>query len=246
MVCELRKRARFVLLAASFVALGGCSIFGEQSASSASPQPTATSATPEPANTTPPAALPNNARPGWLQGVFGAPLAVQEDPSQPKPAPGTVAVSCPNVTVRNGTETLRTFRAGAGEAAEALVWQASIGKLARECHSLGPNDNFAALYIVGATGRILLGPSGAPGNYQVPVRIAIVRDEKVLDSRLTQVGVVIPPNETQATFTIVVDNFKIARDPSDNLADVQILVGFDPAPPPPPAKTAQRKRGKQS
>ena len=258
MVCAVRKRVMIARLRqgvalAAFLMLAGCSAFGI----GASPPPAQTPAAIEGAGTvagqaaaTPAPSqpslndLPTNARPGWLQEIFGAPLAIPGDPAAPKLAPGIVAVSCPNVEVREGTETLRSFRAGAGEAAEALVWQATLGKLARECRTLGADDNFAGSYRVGAIRRLLLGPSGSPGVYQVPVRIAVVRGDEVLDSRLTQVSVTIPPNEAQANFSVVIDNFKITRDPSDKLSDLQIFVGFDPAPPPAAPKTARKSRAR--
>lgn len=263
MVCADRKRVmvsslRPALLqgaaAAAFLTLAACSVFGGGPAPTIAQAPAnvagsgavvGQAATTAP-GTTPPVTeeIPIIARPGWLQGVFGTPLAVPGDPGAPRLAPGIVAASCPNVEVRDGTETLRTFRAGAGEAAEALVWQATLGKLARECRTLGPDDNFAGSYRVGAIGRLLLGPSGAPGIYQIPVRIAIVRGDNVLDSRLTQVSVSIPPNEAQASFSVVIDNFKITRDPSDKLSDLQIFVGFDPAPPPAAPKTARKSRAR--
>lgn len=307
MVCEDRKRLQPVLMIASIVWLGGCSIFGggqpsspissqntaAPGADSANPpatgQPNAT-ATAEPprgplpidpgpgwlqnpfarnppgqngeqvvvqtapgaTNANPPgsaessaaSALPNNARPGWLQGVFGAPLAVPEDPNKPKTPVGTVSVRCPDVEIREGTETLRTFRVGAGSAPEALVWQATFGKLARECRTLGVEDNYSGFYKVGASGRILLGPAGVPGTYQVPVRVALVRGgTDVLDSRLTQVSIIVAPGDAQASFTVVVDNFKVKRDKTDNLSDLQIYVGFDPAPVA-PEKPARKSRAR--
>jgi len=257
MVCADRKRVMIARLhqgvaVTAFLTLAGCSAFGIGASPPAAQTPatiegsgTVAGQTAAPAASQPSLAdLPTNARPGWLQGIFGAPLAVPGDPSAPKLAPGIVAVSCPNVEIREGTETLRTFRAGAGEAAEALVWQATLGKLARECHTLGADNNYAGSYRVGSVGRLLLGPSGSPGNYQVPVRIAVVRGYDVLDSRLTQVSVSIPPNEAQANFSIVIDNFKITRDPSDKLSDLQIFVGFDPAPPPAAPKTARKSRAR--
>ena len=257
MVCTDRKRViaarrREGLAVAAFLTLAGCSVFGIGASPPVSQAPAtiegsgtiagqATAAAPsQPVS----GDLPTNARPGLLQGIFGAPLAVPGDPAAPKLAPGIVAVSCPSVEVREGTETLRTFRTGAGEAAEALVWQATLGKLARECHTLGADTNFAGSYRVGAVGRLLLGPSGSPGTYQLPVRIAVVRGDDVLDSRLTQVSVSIPPNEAQANFSVVIDDFKITRDPSDKLSDLQIFVGFDPAPAPPAPKATKKSRAR--
>lgn len=260
MVGGLRKRTRIILLALNGLCLGGCSIFGSGNTGPSAAPATQTSS--QPGQTSPdpatiqaaqsaaqpappsPSSLPLNARPGLLQGVFGTPIVVPDDPTKPKTEPGVVAVKCPDVEIRDGTETLRTFRAGAGEAPEALVWQATLSKLARECRTLGPEDNFAGLYKVGAVGRILLGPSGVPGSYQVPVRVALARGKDVLESRLTQVSIVIPPNETQANFTIVIDNLKIGRSPADNLSDIQIFVGFDPAPPKAEKKATRKSRAR--
>lgn len=239
----MMRRVAGPVVVALALGLGGCSVFGGGSAPSQQNGAAAGQAAAPP--TTPSGqVLPTNAQQGWVQGVFGAPLAVPEDPNAPKKVPGATLVSCPDVDIRDGTETLRTFRAGAGDAASALVWQATLGKMARECRTLGASENFAGLYSVGATGRILLGPAGTPGTYQVPVRIALLRGKDVIDTRLTQVTAVIPPDESQATFSVVIDNFRVTRDPTDNLSDLQIFVGFDPAPPPAPEKPARKSRAR--
>lgn len=172
-------------------------------------------------------APPRMAQPGWISGVFGN----QSLPSGPVADPAVqnrpTAPNCPRVDVREGTETLRTFDAGAMNEQNRLRWQASIVQAARECRSLGAEVN----YVVGVTGRVLLGPTGTPGTFQVPVRYVVRRGESdVIFTRLVQVPVTVPAGQTAANFTHVVEDIMVPRDPTDPLANLQIFVGFDPQP----------------
>lgn len=216
------------------LALGACSVFGGTTSSPA-PSPATPAASPAPA----PSATPQNLQPGWFSGVFGAPLTAP--PSAVPPGPRPVSARCPRVDIREGTETVRTFNPGAGEDPQALRWQATIGQTARECRS-APT---AAGFIVGISGRVLLGPAGEAGTYELPLRIAFVRGlDKVIESRLVKVPVTVAPNDTQGSFSYVTPEIVVPREETDSLANLQILVGFDPAPPQPerPTRPVRRTR----
>jgi hypothetical protein len=184
----------------------------------------------------PPGQAPNLANRNVFTGVFGA--VTPQPPAESGPAQA-VAVRCPYVDVREGTETLRTFDAGATGDEQRLRWQATISETARECRSFTNEVN----YVVGASGRVVSGPAGAAGNLTLPVRIVVLRgNEEVLFSRVQPVQVTLPAGGS-APFSIVVDDIRVRREASDPLANVQIYVGFDPQSERPqrqPRRTARR------
>jgi hypothetical protein len=178
---------------------------------------------------------------GALAAMFPPPRA--EPPvNDPRTGVPSVAVRCPPVDVREGTETLRTFEQGGAGDQNRLRWQATIAETARECRSYANEVN----YVVGLAGRVVLGPQGAPGTFTVPVRIALTRGDdqnrQVIFTRLQQVQVTVPPGAGQGSFAVVVDDIRVPRQPTDYLADVQLLVGFDPAPPQPERRRPARRR----
>ncbi len=180
----------------------------------------------------PPSAHP--VQPSLFQRAFGT----QAAPTEPAPAvPMGVAIQCPATSVRPGTEVLQTFDKGKTGDPLALRWQGSITFSERECHATDTQVSFA----VGVAGRVLLGPAGAAGSYQVPVRIAIMRGgETTLFSKLVQVSVSVPAGQPAQSFTHVEQNIVIPRDSRQTLSDVQIFVGFDPKPE--PKKKAAKKK----
>jgi hypothetical protein len=134
-------------------------------------------------------------------------------------------IICPKIELLSGAETLRNFEVGASGNDANMTWQASISSMARECSILGAEVGIKA----GVSGRVLLGPKGKAGTYQVPVRIAVVRNQaEPLWSRVSLVNATVPPNEASGIFTLVVEDILFPREPSDNLSNLHIYVGFDP------------------
>lgn len=173
---------------------------------------------------------------GTLFGMRQAAAPVAAEPVAPSPT----LVNCPRVDVREGTEVLRTFDAGGQNDSSRLRWQAFISETARECRSR-PTE---AWYSVGISGRLVLGPSGVPGRYDVPLRVVFMRgQDQIVTSRLVRVPVTIAAGQTSAPFTQVVDEITIPREVSDPLANVSIVVGFDPTPERP--QRPQRRRSGQ-
>src|SRR3954468_2635247 len=80
---------------------------------------------------------------------------------------------CPDVQVRQGAATMSSSANPAEPTAMNLRYQVSIGATARECRLL-PGNTLSIK--VGVQGRIILGPEGNPGTFDVPVRFAIVRE----------------------------------------------------------------------
>jgi hypothetical protein len=140
--------------------------------------------------------------------------------------PAAMGFECPNVGVREGASTLSVNAPGETSALN-LRYQATIARTARECAVLG-----ATLTIkVGMQGRVILGPNGGPGQLDVPIRYAVVRegpDAKTLASKLHRIKVDIPPGQTNVPFTHVEEDLTIALPSTSEIDALVIYVGFDP------------------
>ena len=106
-------------------------------------------------------------------------------------------------------------------------YQVSIGQMARECAALGGMMTMK----VGVEGRVLLGPAGSPGQVDIPLRMAVVREgpnPKTVLSKFYKVAVTIPPGQTSVPFVHVEQDLTF---PTPRAADFDayiVYVGFDP------------------
>lgn len=161
---------------------------------------------------------------GHLPGFGNAKQDKQE--KQDKPGPEARHVFCPEIVVLDGTAAAQ-FHAGTPPSNANLRYQYSLGEAAREC-SL---DGDQMLIKVGIAGKVLLGPAGSPGSFNVPVRIAIARqsDNQPVVSKLYKASATIGGGETQADFTVVSEPLRVPfiQDHAD--LDYSIKVGLDTA-----------------
>jgi hypothetical protein len=106
--------------------------------------------------------------------------------------------------------------------------QASFGETARECHV-----NAGVLSIkVGIQGRIIIGPAGAPGNFTVPLRYALVQEglqPKTIWTKFYQVPVNVPQGSTNVPFTHIQEDMSVPLPTPTELEAYVIYIGFDPA-----------------
>jgi hypothetical protein len=104
---------------------------------------------------------------------------------------------CPELRIQDGTELVRSYERGHEDDPAYVVWQASIGKTAREC--LYDQQNNLTLRI-GVSGRVIAGPKGGAGaTVSVPLRIAIVKHkEATLASEAYRLSVAIPASNSTA------------------------------------------------
>jgi hypothetical protein len=145
--------------------------------------------------------------------------------TNPAPAPARTAdvtkLDCPEIEVLGGAAALRV----GGQENATVRYQYSMGDVARECSV----DNGQINIKVGVEGRVLLGPAGGPGSFQVPVRIAIRReaDQTAAVSKAYHIPASIAPGESQAKFSMVSDVMQVPylRPRADD--DYTIVVGFD-------------------
>lgn len=128
---------------------------------------------------------------------------------------------CPGTSILDGTA---AYRVGNPGEARGVSHQASIHELARECTTSGNTMRIK----VGIQGRLILGDSGKPGTYTVPVRVAVRGNGQTIYSKLLPTSVTIPADDTQAAFVVIDDTISVpitAEDPSDVYS---VLVGLDP------------------
>jgi hypothetical protein len=140
---------------------------------------------------------------------------------------------CPPVQVRSGTESLVIYDKGHDDDPNYVRYQASLTKLARECHYAGS----ALMIKVGIAGRLVAGPVGKPGNFAVPLRVAIVKQDggNVFYSDVTKVPVTIAAPDFASDYSTVVDNISFEVGPQDR--DLIIYVGYDEGKPKPKSGT---------
>jgi hypothetical protein len=172
----------------------------------------------------------------WL---FGPP-AVDNNPGNPNTAK---EIDCPGVEVRNGAATLSIAAQGVEAGPMTTRYQVTIGDTARECAPLGGVMTMK----VGVQGRVLLGPAGAPGQVDIPLRIAVVQEgvnPKTIVSKFYRVPVQVPPGQTSVPYTQIEQDLTFPMPPPAVLDAYVVYVGFDPnsAPAKPERKPAKQKK----
>lgn len=135
-------------------------------------------------------------------------------PSQPKE---TEAAYCPNVDVMEGGAALRIMAGG------NVRTQISLGRLAREC---ARREDGSVVVKVGVEARVLLGPAGAPGRFDVPVSFSIKHDDKTVMTRTARTDAEIGKGKAQGFAQIVVDDLVV---PPALSRDYEIEVGLGAA-----------------
>jgi hypothetical protein len=113
---------------------------------------------------------------------------------------------------------------GSGAQASQVTYQASLTGSARECTFQGNQLSMR----VGVEGRVLLGQSGRPGTFSIPVRIVVKRRSEIVTQRVTRLSVTVPANETQAEFAYVEENLLVPLSSVDPADEFDIYVGLDP------------------
>jgi hypothetical protein len=140
--------------------------------------------------------------------------------------PSDSNIDCPAVEIRQGAS---TYSNNAGDqSALTLRMQATFGQTARECHV-----NAGMLSIkVGIQGRIILGPAGAPGDFTVPLRYALVQEglqPKTIWTQFYAVPVNVSAGSSNVPFTHIQEDMVVPLPKPAELEAYVIYVGFDPA-----------------
>jgi hypothetical protein len=135
---------------------------------------------------------------------------------------------CPGVTVRDGAATFAQSAVPGDDSAMNLRHQAGIGQTARECKQNGPSLTMR----VGVQGRVILGPAGGPGSFELPLRLAVVHEgpePKTIHTKLVRIPVTIQPGDLNVPFTYIEEDltFPMPR-PAGLIDEYVVYVGFDP------------------
>lgn len=133
-------------------------------------------------------------------------------PTVPPEAPLPVDdLVCPAFDIFEGGSAIRS---GEGR---ALRYQLSIRNTARECFTQADGSRTVN---VGVEVLALLGPTGSPGTFSTPLRIAVKQGDTVLDSRTRQVSVPIPAGEAQNVVSIVEEGLRLPADATGVLIEI--------------------------
>jgi len=135
-------------------------------------------------------------------------------------------IDCPGVDIRTGASTLnmaaKTTQATAGD----LRYQLSFGQTARECLVQGDSLTIK----VGVQGRVILGPMGSPGQVDVPLRYAVVREgpePKTIATKFKRLSVIIGPDQSHVQFVDVEEGLTFPMPTASDLEAYVVYVGFD-------------------
>jgi hypothetical protein len=152
--------------------------------------------------------------------VAGKPAA---NPSEkPKVLPvASQDINCPEIVIADNGAALRV----GGPDNPSVRYQFNIGDTARQCDPAGPG--LAALKI-GVAGEVVIGPAGAAGTFNAPLKITVTRqgDSTPVFSQTYRVEAT-TDGIAAGTFRVVTDPINLPM-PSLQLADLySITVGFE-------------------
>ena len=142
------------------------------------------------------------------------------------PTPTAPEVECPGVDIRTGASTMNVAAKTADATAGDLRYQFSFGQTARECAVQGANLSIK----VGVQGRVILGPMGGPGQVDVPVRYAVVREgpqPKTVTTKFKRISVIVPPAQTHVQFVDIEESLTFPLPSRSELDAYVVYVGFD-------------------
>src|SRR5215831_21398388 len=164
------------------------------------------------------------------------------------PTPSAPEVECPGVDIRTGASTMEVAAKSAQPTAGDLRYQLSFGQTARECLVQAGTMTIK----VGVQGRIVLGPLGGPGQVDVPVRYAVVREgpePRTIVTKFKRIPVVVPPEQMHVQFVDIEEGLTFPMPSSGDLEAYVVYVGFDEIgdrnEKRPPAKSTKRPTQRQ-
>ena len=144
---------------------------------------------------------------------------------KPTPPPAKESPSgCPTIAILDGTTSSRVMAAGA-TGNEGLKYQYSLLNVGRECSTAGNRMSVK----IGANGRVLLGPAGAAGHFEVPIRVVIVSmlDGKPVESKLYRVPANVASGQPSVPYEFVSDSILVPIGAGRTGDDYAIKVGID-------------------
>lgn len=153
------------------------------------------------------------------------------------PAGGTALASaslpsiddnCPTVDIRAGAGTLAVATKTQQATANDVRYQLTFTEIARQC---ALNGNVIRMR-VGVQGRAIAGPAGAPSQFEIPLRYAVVREgiePKTIVTKFRRIPTVMPPGSGNVLFTDIEEDLSFPMPPLEELVAYIVYVGFDDA-----------------
>jgi hypothetical protein len=164
--------------------------------------------------------------PSWFGGSSATSAAAPAAPGAP--AVASMTDDCPVADVRRGASTLQVATKGDASTATDLRYQLTFVELARQCTLIGQTVQMR----VGAQGRVIVGPAGAPSQVDVPLRYAVIREgvqPKTIVTKFKRFQVAIPPGGESATFTDIEEDLSFPLPSQRDLQNYVVYIGFDEA-----------------
>jgi hypothetical protein len=164
-----------------------------------------------------------------IKSFFGVTPHPQPAESAPSPAAAEpqTNLTCPEVQIRSGAATYAVAPNGEQPTSINVMFQATIDRTARECLL---NDGQITVHL-GIQGRVIVGPSGAPPNVDIPLRVAVVQggiSEKVITTKAYVTNVAVQGDDS-VPYSFVADDLVYPAPPSAAIGNSYIFyVGFDP------------------
>jgi hypothetical protein len=153
-------------------------------------------------------------------GGWGTPRAEPAAPPAGQITADELRAYCPRVTLRSGTAFYNSYDRGFEGDRTRIIYQASLNEVTRSCSY----DGGTLTMTVAAAGRVVPGPVGRDGTISMPIRVAVVRGEEVLYSKLHtyQLPIIGSAPATQFVFSDPAAVF-----PAPTARNVEVFVGFD-------------------
>jgi len=154
--------------------------------------------------------------------------------------PAFNADDCPAVEIRTGAGTLTMAGKPPEEASTDVRYQLNFTQVARQCIASGAD----MVMKVGVQGRIIVGPAGGPGQVDIPLRYAVVREgaaPRTIATKFKRVPAEVPPGQSNVVFSDVEESLSFPMPARAELAAYLVYVGFDEIGEAVPKKPAAKK-----
>jgi hypothetical protein len=140
--------------------------------------------------------------------------------------PSFNADDCPSVELRTGAGTYTVAGKPAEAASTDVRYQLTLTQFARQCTAIGGN----LVMKVGVQGRIIVGPAGGPGQVDIPLRYAVVREgaaPRTIATKFKRVPADVAPGQANVVFSDVEESLSFPMPSRTELAAYMVYVGFD-------------------
>lgn len=165
---------------------------------------------------------------GCQSGAGGGPLNLGLTSDKQEPAAdqqdmvreSELRAYCPPVNLRSGTAYYTTYKGNDEGDPENAIYQAAITDVTRNCRY----NSGSATMTIAVAGKVVPGPSGRTGKITLPIRVAAMRGDDVIYSKLFAYDVVINDTAESAQFVFTDTNVTL---PSPVDRSIRVMVGYD-------------------